>query len=78
MAMEDALVLAEVLSTEDTLEGALQTYVARRRPRTEWVQQQSQAAAEGWALPAASRNTILREQGDQLMRQRYQLLRSIP
>ena len=78
MAMEDALVLAEVLSTEDTLAGALQTYVSRRRPRTEWVQQQSQAVAEGWALPPASRNAILRERGDQLMWQRYQLLRSIP
>ncbi len=76
--MEDALVLAEVLSTEDTLEGALQTYVARRRPRTEWVQQQSQAAAEGWDLPPASRNASLREQGDQLMWQRFQLLRSMP
>jgi 2-polyprenyl-6-methoxyphenol hydroxylase-like FAD-dependent oxidoreductase len=78
MAMEDALVLAEVLSLEDTLEGALNTYVSRRKPRTEWVQQQSQAVAEAITLPPASRNATLRERGDQLMWQRYKLLRPMP
>ena len=32
MAIEDALVLAEVLRTADSVEGALAAYVRRRRP----------------------------------------------
>jgi 2-polyprenyl-6-methoxyphenol hydroxylase-like FAD-dependent oxidoreductase len=36
MAMEDALVLAEVLRTAESLASALEAYVLRRRPRAEW------------------------------------------
>jgi 2-polyprenyl-6-methoxyphenol hydroxylase-like FAD-dependent oxidoreductase len=74
MAMEDALVLAEILSTSDTVPAALQLYVQRRRPRAEWVQSQSRAAAQAWVLPLEVRNAVLRERGDQMFRERYRPL----
>ena len=39
MAMEDACVLAEELRAAATVESALASYVSRRKPRVEWVQQ---------------------------------------
>ena len=78
MAMEDALVLADVLRSEDSLQSALETYVLRRRPRADWVQNQSRAAAQGWVLPPAVRNAALRERGDQMFRDRYRPLIPAP
>jgi 2-polyprenyl-6-methoxyphenol hydroxylase-like FAD-dependent oxidoreductase len=78
MAMEDALVLAAVLRSEDSLESALEAYVRRRRPRADWVQSQSRAAARGWVLPPAARNAALRERGDQMFRDRYRPLIPAP
>jgi FAD-dependent urate hydroxylase len=78
MAMEDALVLAEVLRTADSLASALEAYVLRRRPRADWVQKQSRAAARAWALSHAARNAALRERGDQMFRDRYQRLTPAP
>jgi 2-polyprenyl-6-methoxyphenol hydroxylase-like FAD-dependent oxidoreductase len=78
MAMEDALVLAEVLRTADSLASALEAYVLRRRPRANWVQKQSRAAARAWALSPAARNAALRERGDQMFRDRYQPLTPAP
>ena len=74
MAMEDALVLADVLRKADNLETALEAYVQRRRPRADWVQTQSRAAAQAWVLPPAARNAALRERGDQMFRDRYRPL----
>ena len=74
MPMEDALVLADVLRTADSVEAALGAYVRRRRPRADWVQEQSRAAARGWVLPPAVRNAALRERGDQMFRDRYRPL----
>jgi FAD-dependent urate hydroxylase len=78
MAMEDALVLAEVLRMAETVEDALETYVQRRRPRTEWVQAQSRAAARAWVLPSGVRNAALRERGDEMFRDRYRPLVPVP
>ena len=78
MAMADALVLAEVLRTENSIEAALEAYVLRRRPRAGWVQKQSRAAAQAWAVPAAVRNAALRERGDQIFRDRYRPLIPAP
>jgi FAD-dependent urate hydroxylase len=78
MAMEDAVVLSELLREADTVERALSTYVTRRRPRTDWVQEQSQAALAAWLLPAGIRDATLRERGDQMMRSRFAPLRSEP
>lgn len=71
MAMEDALVLAEVLCEAATVESALDTYVARRRPRADWVQQHSRAVGESFLLPPATRNAAFRERGNQGMYDRF-------
>lgn len=78
MAMEDAIVLSKVLRTSSSVEGALEAYVQRRRPRVEWVREQSRAAAKGWFLPSKERNATLRERGDQMFRHRYMPLLSPP
>ena len=78
MAMEDALVLADCLRTADSVETALEAYVRRRRPRVDWVQQQSRAAAQAWVLPLASRNAALRERGNQMFCDRYRPLIPVP
>jgi FAD-dependent urate hydroxylase len=73
----DTLVLAQELREGDTIQTALlQAYEARRRPRINWVQEQSLAAARAWALPAAVRDTVLGEHGDQALRVRYEPLRA--
>lgn len=69
MAMEDSLVLAEVLRMEDSVERALQAYVRRRRPRADWVQEQSRNAGKFMLLPSAIRNASMRERGDQIFRE---------
>ena len=72
MAMEDALVLAEVLRSEQRVEDALEAYVRRRRPRADWVQEQSRAAGRAsGGIPPAVRDAALRERGDQEFRERY-------
>jgi FAD-dependent urate hydroxylase len=48
MAIEDAVVLAQLLRNADTVEDGLDRYQARRRPRVQWVQQQSRLAAKAW------------------------------
>ena len=78
MAMEDALVLADCLRREDRIESALEAYARRRKPRADWVQQQSRAAAQAWVLPLAMRNAMLRERGDQMFRDRYRPLIPVP
>jgi FAD-dependent urate hydroxylase len=78
MALEDAVVLSEVLREAATVEDALEAYVARRRSRTDWVQEQSRAALAAWLLPPSIRDAALRERGDQLMRARYAPLRPAP
>jgi 2-polyprenyl-6-methoxyphenol hydroxylase-like FAD-dependent oxidoreductase len=78
MAMEDALVLADCLRGADSVECALEAYVRRRRPRADWVQEQSRAAAQTWVLPPAVRNAALRERGDQMFRDRYRPLIPAP
>lgn len=78
MAMEDALVLAEVLRAAESVERALDTYVARRRPRVDWVAQQSRAIATNFRLPPAVFVAALRERGDQEMRERYRPLVPAP
>jgi FAD-dependent urate hydroxylase len=78
MAMEDALVLVDALHTASSVEVAFEAYVLRRRPRASWVQTQSRAAAQAWALPAAARNAALRERGDQMFRDRYRPLIPVP
>jgi 2-polyprenyl-6-methoxyphenol hydroxylase-like FAD-dependent oxidoreductase len=78
MAMEDALVLSQCLRAADTLANALDEYVRRRRPRTDWVQEQSRAALAAWLLPPAVRDAALRARGDEMMHARYAPLSPAP
>jgi 2-polyprenyl-6-methoxyphenol hydroxylase-like FAD-dependent oxidoreductase len=78
MAMEDSLVLADCLCKTDSVECALEAYIRRRRPRADWVQEQSRAAAQAFVLPPAMRNAALRERGDQMFRDRYRPLIPVP
>jgi len=71
MAMEDAFVLAESLRSAVSVEIALAEYVRRRKPRVNWVQQQSIATADGLRAPPPVRNAMLREHGNQMMKSRF-------
>jgi 2-polyprenyl-6-methoxyphenol hydroxylase-like FAD-dependent oxidoreductase len=71
MAMEDAYVLAEVLRSADSVESALEGYVARRRARATWVQRRSRAVIERMLQPPTLRNVAFREQGDQMMHENF-------
>lgn len=73
LALEDALALADLLAAGD--EGnVLATFEERRRPRVEWVQEQSRIAERAFLLPPQSRNAALRERGDEMLRARYRPL----
>lgn len=72
--MEDAYVLAAVLRSAASVESALGTYVSRRTPRVQWVQQASRAVAESFRLPLAMRNAALRARGAQMMQERFRPL----
>jgi 2-polyprenyl-6-methoxyphenol hydroxylase-like FAD-dependent oxidoreductase len=78
LAIENAYVLAEVLRSAASLETALDTYVNRRRPRIQWIQQGSRAVAESFRLPLITRNDVLRARGAQIMQERFQPLIPAP
>lgn len=71
MAIEDAVVLAELLESWPTVDAALDAYTPRRRPRVDWVQAQSDAQGHAVFLPAAVRDAAIRERGAQAFRDRY-------
>jgi 2-polyprenyl-6-methoxyphenol hydroxylase-like FAD-dependent oxidoreductase len=78
MAIEDAVVLAELLAVSPTLEAALDAYTPRRRPRVDWVQAQSDALGESVLLPVAVRDAAIHERGAQAFRDRYTPLLGAP
>ena len=78
MAMEDACVLAEELHEGATIEAALASFANRRKPRVEWVQQQSMAVTQMQALPVGTRIAALRESGDRATRARFAALVPAP
>ena len=63
--------LAEELRSAATVEGALASYVRRRKPRVEWVQRQSMGLANLLTASSAARDAVLRERGAQLMQDRF-------
>jgi len=71
-------VLAEELHEGATIEAALASFAKRRKPRVEWVQQQSMAVTEMQTLPIGSRTTALRENGDRATRARFAALVPAP
>lgn len=78
IAMEDAWVLAEVLREAGSVESALESYASRRRPRVDWVQQESRAWAESYRLPPTNRNAAVRERGEQVTQDRFRPLIPVP
>jgi 2-polyprenyl-6-methoxyphenol hydroxylase-like FAD-dependent oxidoreductase len=78
MAMEDACVLAEELRSGTTLDAALASFAKRRRPRVEWVQQESLAVTQMRTLSADSRARTLRESGDRTTQARFAALVAAP
>jgi 2-polyprenyl-6-methoxyphenol hydroxylase-like FAD-dependent oxidoreductase len=78
MALEDALVLPEVLGAERTLAAALRAFEERRRPRTGWVLAQTRRRDRLRALPAAVRNAVLARAGRQVFVRNYAPLRDLP
>jgi 2-polyprenyl-6-methoxyphenol hydroxylase-like FAD-dependent oxidoreductase len=78
MAMEDACVLAECLCQRAALAEALEAYVLRRRPRVNWVHQESEAIAQSLRQPSAVRNDALRQYGDQMFQRRFEPLLAAP
>ena len=75
MALEDALVLADCLSTLETIPAALSTFEGRRRPRTDWVRAQTHRRDRTRYLPTGVRNTVLRTRGRRIFRSNYRPLR---
>ncbi|MGK5739065.1 FAD-dependent monooxygenase [Micromonospora sp. URMC 103] len=71
MALEDAVVLAESLTTAGTVAEALRAYEARRRPRTDWVLSQTHRRDKAAGLPPVLRDAVMRHLGEKLFRSNY-------
>ena len=75
MALEDALVLAELLTQGQSVDEALTGYVTRREARVAWVQEQTHRRDRTRNLPATVRNITLRLAGERIFRSNYGPLR---
>lgn len=80
MAVEDALVLADLLAEPTnaapaTLRSALS---ARRSPRTSWIRTQTHRRDRTRGLPSIVRNTVLRAAGERIYHSNYRPLLAPP
>jgi 2-polyprenyl-6-methoxyphenol hydroxylase-like FAD-dependent oxidoreductase len=78
MAVEDALVLAEALTTGKPVEQALTEYESRRKARVLWVQEQTHRRDRTRSLSPAVRNLVLRLGAERIFRSNYRPLREPP
>ena len=78
MALEDALVLAEMLTTRQSVDRALAGYVERRKARVAWVQEQTHRRDRTRNLPTTVRNLTLRLAAERIFRSNYGPLRDVP
>lgn len=78
MAVEDALVLAEMLSADQPVDRALAGYVQRRQARVAWVQAQTHRRDRTRSLPTTVRNLTLRLAAERIFRANYGRLRDLP
>jgi 2-polyprenyl-6-methoxyphenol hydroxylase-like FAD-dependent oxidoreductase len=78
LAMEDATILAEVLKTSPEPDAALAAYEARRKPRVQWVQQNSLALFERLRQPPEVRNAFLRQYGSRVLEDSFRPLVAAP
>jgi 2-polyprenyl-6-methoxyphenol hydroxylase-like FAD-dependent oxidoreductase len=75
MALEDALVLTECLTSADSIDEALARYEPRRRPRTDWVLRQTHRRDRTRTLTPMIRNAVLRTAGACIFHANYRPLR---
>ena len=78
MALEDALVLADLLATNQDIDEALTEYQQRRTPRITWVQEQTHRRDRTRNLPPIIRNITLRVAGKRIYHSNYRPLREPP
>jgi 2-polyprenyl-6-methoxyphenol hydroxylase-like FAD-dependent oxidoreductase len=78
MALEDALVLTEILSKHGFRKEALSAFSERRWPRIRWVRQRTHRRDRIRALPVALRNLALRFAGNALYHRDYRPLLEEP
>lgn len=71
MALEDAVVLGEVLREADDVPAALKAYEERRRPRTCWVRQRTAERDRTRDVPPALRDPMLRRRGGRIFSDHY-------
>ena len=78
MAVEDALVLAEVLTADQPMDRALAGYEHRRKARVAWVQEQTHRRDRTRNLAPVVRNMTLRLAAERIFRSNYGPLREVP
>jgi 2-polyprenyl-6-methoxyphenol hydroxylase-like FAD-dependent oxidoreductase len=78
MAVEDALVLAEMLAADHSVNQALAGYEHRRTARVAWVQEQTHRRDRTRNLPPIVRNVTLRLAAERIFRSNYGPLRDRP
>jgi 2-polyprenyl-6-methoxyphenol hydroxylase-like FAD-dependent oxidoreductase len=77
LAVEDALVLAELLATHP-VDRALTAYTERRTARVAWVQEQTHRRDRTRSLPPVIRNLTLRLAANHIFKSNYEPLRDLP
>ncbi len=78
MAMEDAIVLGDVLLSATTLDQALDDFVVRREPRVRWVRERTHLAIRSMANATLLERTDLSSLLLAEMREIYSPLRELP
>jgi 2-polyprenyl-6-methoxyphenol hydroxylase-like FAD-dependent oxidoreductase len=78
MALEDALVLSEMLASGGRVADQLLAFSERRRARIRWVQQRTHRRDRVRSLPASLRNIALRSSAARMYRNDYRPLFSEP
>jgi 2-polyprenyl-6-methoxyphenol hydroxylase-like FAD-dependent oxidoreductase len=78
MAVEDALVLADLLTTGRSVAEALSVYELRRHERVAWVQEQTHRRDRTRGLPPPLVKLVLRLAGERIFRSNYAPLREVP
>ncbi len=78
MALEDAVVLGDLIDGARSVGDVIAEFTRRRSPRVQWVLQQSRRRDRLRRLPAGVRNLLLRTAGERIYRMNYApLLESI-
>lgn len=74
MALEDALVLCELIASRRDAANVIAEFTRRRSPRVRWVREQARRRDRMRSLPGAIRNLILRVAGERIYRANYEPL----